>query len=557
MNSRKLVSSITLGIALAVALLVGLGRDSSNALASARSFSEVQSIGSKETLSAGEPFSTAYVVVRFSDAESIVRAITFTEPITAYASLERSGLELDVLDMGWGLMLCGIDGVGQSLPDESGCNNGTRHWGTSYWDGEAWIGRMAGIADVLITETGHVEGFSFGDPGWTAVDPPPATPLTAASDALDWLREQQQARGSFGSANDTTEVLLSVASNAMDGAVWKNGNSLLANVMSRGPEFADLNAAGAGKLATALNAQDACWPVGADRPLDHFKPASGTFSVDTLYQAWGILGTAALSDTVPVSAVESLRLNQQANGGWELFVGFGSDTNTTALALQALIATGEPLTSTSVVSGLTYLQGAQNDDGGFPYSPDSPYGTQSDVNSTSYVVQAIVAAGQDPVTGTWVISDANPIGYLLDMQLPSGSFEWQTPYGPNQSATRQAILALLYRPFPLQVETVADCHGISGKVTSGIGAAPDSALPDVTLTATGHSRAFFDTTDASGAYTVSVLSGDTYALTPVRTGFTFSPTMQNVDVPATSGGASPGMDFQGAARVYLPLALRD
>ena len=556
MNCRNLVLSIIVGGALTVALLFGFGLSHDAVMASEQSGDVVEPVTSEGAIAPRDAISTAYVVVRFSDAESIVRPVTFTEPITAYTALQRTGLELDILDMGWGLLVCGIDGVGESLPDESDCDNGTRFWGTSYWSGDAWVGRMVGIAGAWITETGHVEGFSFSNPGWAAVDPPAAPPLTAASDALEWLRGQQKTDGSFGTMNDTAEVLMAVGANRWDASDWRTSPSLLANVISEGPEFANRNAAGAGKLAAALTRQEACWPIGAKTPLDHYHPISSTFSRDTLYQAWGVLGAATLSETIPTPGVEALKDNQQPDGGWELFVGFGSDTNSTALAIQALLAAGEPLTSTGVVSGLAYLDNAQNEDGGFPYSPDSPWGTDSDANSTAYVVQSLIAAGEDPLGARWTAAEGDPISYLLDMQLPDGSFEWQEGYGSNQMATRQSVLALLGRPFPLSVGTMPDCYGIAGHVTSDVGEGGKSPLTGVAMEAEGAEDVFVDTTDATGAYTISVPAKGTFELTPHWEGFTFSPPFRAVEVSGTPGDVLSDVDFSGVLRSYLPVVMR-
>jgi len=557
MNNRNLVLSIVIGAALTVGLLLGFGLSRGTVIASDQVGKRPQPATSAEAIRAQDAVSTAYVVVRFSDDESIVRPVTFTEPITAYAALQQTGLELDILDMGWGLLVCGIDGVGESLPDGSDCDNGTRFWGTSFWNGDAWVGRMVGIADAWITETGHVEGFSFSDPEWSAVDPPPAPPMTAAADALEWLREQQRADGSFGTMNDTAEVLMAAGANRLDASDWRSSPSLLANVISTGPEFAGLNTAGAGKLAAALTTQEACWPIGARTPLDHYHVISDTFSKDTLYQAWGILGAATLSQTVPGPAVEALKDNQQPDGGWELFVGFESDTNSTALAIQALVAAGEPLASTSVISGLAYLEDAQNDDGGFPYSPDSPYGTDSDANSTAYVVQALLGAGEDPWAPRWTMTEGNPISYLIDMQLADGSLEWQKGSGSNEMATRQAILALLQRPFPLNVTTVPDCYGIAGHVTSDIGAGGARALEGVAMRAEGAGDVFADTTDAAGAYTVSVPAEGTFRLTPHLKGLAFTPAFRNVEVTGSPGDVQSDLDFSGEFRSYLPIVMRD
>ncbi len=82
-------------------------------------------------------------------------------------------------------------------------------------------------------------------------------------------------------------------------------------------------------------------------------------------------------------------------GGWEWAPGWGADTNATALAVQALLAGGQPVTSTVIVNALGYLKGAQNGDGGFAYSVAGATPGTSDANSTAYVVQALTAAGEN------------------------------------------------------------------------------------------------------------------------------------------------------------------
>ena len=544
--------SIALGVMLTMGLLVGFSLVDDSALASTADPQARSHTGPSNQVRAQDAVSTAYVVVRFGDNDAIVREIPFTQPITAHIALERAGLNPVVADNGF---LCRIGDLGQARPDGSGCDNGTRYWGTYYWGGDAWKFRMVGVDQAVISQTGHVEGFSWSDPGYAGVEPPHAPALVSAKEGLDWLHEQQKADGSFGSVNYTAEVLMAVSANKLDASTWRSSPSLLANVLSNGEEFASLNSAGAGKLAVALAAQESCWPIGAMKPLSHYHPTSGTFSTDTLYQAWGILGTAALSDTAPISAVESLKENQQPNGGWELFAGFGADTNSTALAIEALVAAGEPVTSTSIVSGLNYLENAQNVDGGFPYSPDSPYGTDSDTNSTAYVVQALFAAGEDPLSGQWAISETNPISYLLSMQLPNGSFEWQDGFGANQIATQQAIPALLHRSLPMMIDALESCYGISGQVVSDIEGV-QTGLEGVAMEAEGADDLFFGSTDATGTYTLSVSRAGTYTLTPTKGGFTFSPTLRTAEVGGSLGEISQVSHFKGGTQVYLPLIIR-
>ncbi len=222
-------------------------------------------------------------------------------------------------------------------------------------------------------------------------------------------------------------------------------------------------------MAIALTAGNGCWPLNATEPTSYYHPATGAYSSTNPFDTgtgphtWGMLGTAALSQTMPPLAVDYLISLQQIDGAWEWDVGFGTDTNSTALAIQALIAAGEPAASSAIVDALDYLDAAQNDDGGFPYSPVSPWGTDSDTNSTALVVQSLLAAGESPTDARWAkvtdgITPTNPISYLLGMQLTDGSFEWQkgTP-GDQQSSTRQVIPALLSRAFPLSVSELDRC----------------------------------------------------------------------------------------------------
>ncbi|MFW6115687.1 MAG: hypothetical protein ACOC7Y_01360, partial [Chloroflexota bacterium] len=434
-----------------------------------------------------------------------------------------------------------------------------------YWSNETWVGRMTGIDTTMISQAGHVEGFSWSDPNWVPVDPPPALSLTSAYEALQWLRSDQQADGGFSSLNGTAEVLMAAGANRIDATTWRTeGPSLLANMLSEGAALANLNASGAGKLAVALSAQGSCWPIGGMTPLDYYDPVSGTFDNDTLYHAWAMLGASALSDTVPLSATQYLGELQQANGGWEWAVGQGTDTNATALALQALRAAGEPVTSTTIVSALNYLDGAQNADGGFPYSPDSPWGTDSDANSTAYVLQALVATAEDPVTGTWAISDTNPVSYLLGLQLPNGAFEWQAGSGANVFATRQVIPALLHQPFPLETTALDDCYGISGKVVEAqleVGSASPqddpAGLAGVTVWAQGSGDLYFGTAiSPTGAYTISVPITGSYTLSPVYGQYVFSPTERTVQVSGEPGEITSVAEFLGEMRIHLPLILR-
>jgi hypothetical protein len=205
----------------------------------------------------------------------------------------------------------------------------------------------------------------------------------------------------------------------------------------------------------------------ANRVMDYYVPNTSTYYSGTQEQAYSqafaMLGLRSMSETIPLSATAALSSMVQVDGGWEFMEGFGSDAQTTALVLQGLLAAGVS-TSTKVVSnGLGFLKTQQMDDGGIAYQ-DRQYG--SDVNATAFAIQAIAAAEQDPITGTWrTLSGTlftSPISYLLDVQLPDGSFPSYSP----MMATQFAIPALMERHFPLEISPIADCFSCFAPFTA-------------------------------------------------------------------------------------------
>ena len=394
------------------------------------------------------------VIVQSGDHDLVARPITFTAPISGLHALELSGLKVVAKDYGFATAVCSIEGLG--CPAEN-CFCSSNSWSHNYWDGNVWQAYPGGAEQVTVND-GTVEGWRWG--AWGAAMWP-ARPVTAALQALDWLRPlQSPADGGYGSESGSAEVLLSVGANGESAAAWRkqpDGPSLADYWLGRAQAYSSAGAAEAGKLAVGVVETDIGWPGNAVRPSAYYNATDGTYGVGAGRQAWAILGTAALSETVPAQATQYLKSLAQSNGGWPWQPGFATDTNTTALALQALIATGEPLCSASVIQGLAYLKSAQNADGGFTYDPNSPASTASDANSTSYVLQALLAAGQDPTSVKWSKGQNNPVSYLLSLQLPDGSFEWQKGLGGSQLATRQAVVALLGRIFPLHAVPPRQC----------------------------------------------------------------------------------------------------
>ncbi|MCJ7738028.1 MAG: terpene cyclase/mutase family protein, partial [Anaerolineae bacterium] len=173
-----------------------------------------------------------------------------------------------------------------------------------------------------------------------------------------------------------------------------------------------------------------------------FDESTGSYGSSIYDQALIIVTLVRAGQPVSANAVDFLLDSQSDNGAWALFgdtedaVG---DTNTTALAIQALIAGGR---AAEIDSALDYLHTVQNEDGGFPYQNPSEYGTDTDANSTAVVYQALVAAGE--ALDDWAPEGTDPLVALISLaDVESGAFFWQAAVpAPNVLATAQAIPAI-------------------------------------------------------------------------------------------------------------------
>jgi hypothetical protein len=407
---------------------------------------------------------TSYVTVSFSDGTSRVQVITWTDPISRMAALKLAGFTVEHN----GDSVCSIDGDGCPASD---CFCADNWWWQGRWLAGQWDGSEFPPPNVV---DGDVIGFHNSPLAWR---PPQisAPSYVAAADAFAWLRPLQSVddgsySSPFGKMGPTTDMALAVAANRENPDGWRRepaSPSLMDYIL--GPEatpYVDRDASMAGKVAVTLAAinsmpqsgSDACYPGVGKRITDFYYPSTGTFYTGTVRQAgiqsWAMLGMAALSETIPSTAVQALTSMANPDGGWAYHSAWGgSDTMATAQSIQALLAAGVLTDAASIQNGLAFLKDSQNKDGGFCYSISG----DSDVSATAYAVQAIVAAGQNPITGTWrTLSGTaytSPISYLVSAQLPDGSFPAYSP----MLATLQVLPALLQRPFPLAIAQVPAC----------------------------------------------------------------------------------------------------
>ncbi len=132
----------------------------------------------------------------------------------------------------------------------------------------------------------------------------------------------------------------------------------------------------------------------------------------------------------------------------------GPDTNTTAQAVEGLVAQGA-LTPAMASGARAFLKEGQNADGGWAFDPAAPDNVQtSDPDSTAFVIEALLALGLAPDGAQFDVGGNTPTGLMLSFKIASGtdagafSFPGGGATPGNVIATYQVVPALMGLSFP-------------------------------------------------------------------------------------------------------------
>jgi prenyltransferase beta subunit len=292
----------------------------------------------------------------------------------------------------------------------------------------------------------------------TARSPAPAplgagSALTAAARrATRYLLAAQNADGGYGPAPGQPSdglfsgwTALGLASAGVRAADVRHGGASLLDAIERHPgrdtgslERTILALASAGvsvraraqrRLVTAL--------IGRRRP-------DGSFGEQVNLTTFAVLALRAARLAPAAATLRWLVDQQDGDGGF----GFGprggtSDPDDTGAVLEAL--SGEPHAAAVRARAVSYLRRTQDGDGGF----ESAAGSGSNAQSTAWAVQGLIAAGIDP-GGVRARGGASPLGYLVSLTAPDGRVGYarglvQTPVW----VTAEALMALEGRPLPI------------------------------------------------------------------------------------------------------------
>jgi energy-coupling factor transport system substrate-specific component len=281
----------------------------------------------------------------------------------------------------------------------------------------------------------------------------------AIDSELSYLTGAQNADGGFGASPGqpsselyTAWAAIGIAATGRNPlSVNRDGHTVLDALKA---EARSLN--GAGDLERTILALRACGASvhtlsGGDpvKRLLGYRASDGSFGHLANLTAFAILALRAAGEG-PRSATVSgaarwLSRQQDGDGGFGFATkGAGSDVDDTAAAMQALAASGlrgRP----AMARGVAFLRRAQDLDGGYPQQQ----GGTSNAQSTAWAVQALLAAGHDPAKVTRAGS-RSPLSYLESLVGPEGSVRYsrtgtQTPVW----VTAQALTALAEKPFPI------------------------------------------------------------------------------------------------------------
>jgi hypothetical protein len=281
-----------------------------------------------------------------------------------------------------------------------------------------------------------------------------------------YLQSVQNADGGFGNGftpesaiSSTADALMAILALKLDLTSFdREGNTPLTYLAKNAP-----SAASAGDLSKLILALA---PAGADprtfggadsvARLEALVGADGRIGgvTDTFVSTLvGVLALRSAGAPVPTASLTLIRAAQQGNGGWawDGSAETAVDTNTTGLAVQALVAAGEAPGSSAVTRALAYYDAIQNPDGGWPYQNPSDFDTETDANSTALAIQAILAAGQDPAGAGWTTAEGKtPFTALEALLRPTGAWAWKAGApADNLLSTVQAAPAMAGLVLPL------------------------------------------------------------------------------------------------------------
>ncbi|MGA2927114.1 MAG: ATP-binding cassette domain-containing protein [Solirubrobacteraceae bacterium] len=326
-----------------------------------------------------------------------------------------------------------------------------------------------------------------------AVVSAPARAASARTPA-GYLLAAQNADGGFGAApgQPSSQLfsgwaalgLAAAGHNAQD--VDRAGHSLLGYLRAGAGSPTDpgslertiLAAGAAGVSAQSFGGRDLVGALRGDVRRD------GSVGEQVNLTAFAVLALRAAGVSPPAATVVWLIHQQDADGGFNFATaGPISDVDDTGAALEALAGATGTAAARARAGAVAFVAGQQNRDGGFPADP----GAGSNAQSTAWAIQGLIAARV--AAGSLHRAGApSPLAYLRSLLASDGHVRYSR--GADQTpvwVTAEAVMALAGKPLPLA--PVAQAAPVVPAAWSRSGAAASSPTGASTVTITRRSHA--------------------------------------------------------------------
>ncbi len=304
-----------------------------------------------------------------------------------------------------------------------------------------------------------------------------ASPANAAT-PLDYIKASQNSDGGFGAAPGQSSVQLYTGWVALGIAaagenpikVTQNGRSVIDYIKSQSKQLNDIGELERTVLVLNASGLNPRRFEGRDLIAEILKQRKSDGSIGGLVNSTAFAAMALRSSGFSARSSQITRAaawigtQQRSDGGFNFAGRQGaSDIDTTAAVLEGLASMGKR-NGRVAKRAVSYLRKAQNEDGGFPLG----LGDESNAQSTAWAVQALLASKVE-IAG---LKRGSPITYLEGLTAQDGSVQYspsskQTPVW----VTGQALAALEQKFLPLaKVKATSAGVGYPSLLASAVGA---------------------------------------------------------------------------------------
>jgi hypothetical protein len=320
-------------------------------------------------------------------------------------------------------------------------------------------------------------------------------PAQAASSPASYLLGAQNSDGGLGSAPGQASsqlysgwAALGLSADAINPQHVSRGGSSLTEYLARGVrslhdpgslERTILAAQAAGLPASSFGGRNLV--AALERDFRH----DGSIAEQTNLTSFAVLALRAAGRSPPPTTSSWLVRQHDRDGGYNYSTRGGmSDPDDTGAALEALAAVPGAAASNARAGAVAYLERHQDRDGGFPSFP----GAGSNAQSTAWAIQGLIAAGVNP-SSLHRGGAPSPVQYLRSLIAPDGHVRYsrtsnQTPVW----VTGEALMALAGKALPLRAPVSSTPHPGSSQSAAQHPAKPTTAHVSRTSGHSSHPR---------------------------------------------------------------------